>query len=158
YGLLAATFVLIVLLIENGKLYFELDRQNRSLEAIVRERTEQLLQSEKIATMGSLLAGGAHELNNSPPGWAGPAPLLPQADRAPGIAASVEKIMIGADRCVRIVRNFLALARQETPARSPVGLNSLAEDSVELLAYELRNDNVEVVLRLAADLPILWAD
>jgi len=158
YGLLAATFVLIVLLIENGKLYFELDRQNRSLEAIVRERTEQLLQSEKIATMGSLLAGVAHELNNPLAVVLGQTHLLREATREPGIAASVEKIMIGADRCVRIVRNFLALARQQTPERIPVGLNSLAEDSVELLAYELRNDNVEVVLRLAADLPILWAD
>ena len=39
YGLLAASFVLMVLLVENGKLYFELDRQNRSLEATVREHT-----------------------------------------------------------------------------------------------------------------------
>jgi two-component system sensor histidine kinase/response regulator len=158
YGLLAATFVLIVLLIENGKLYFELDRQNRALEAIVRERTEQLLQSEKIATMGSLLAGVAHELNNPLAVVLGQTHLLRETTREPGIAASVEKIMIGADRCVRIVRNFLALARQQTPERSPVGLNRLVEDSVELLAYELRNDNVEAVLRLAADLPILWAD
>ena len=52
YGLLAASFVLAVLLIENGRLYFELDRQNRSLEDTVRERTEQLVQSEKVATMG----------------------------------------------------------------------------------------------------------
>src|SRR5207244_7606033 len=64
YGFLAASFVLIVLLVENGKLYFALDRQNRSLEATVRERTERLLQSEKVATMGALLAGVAHELNH----------------------------------------------------------------------------------------------
>jgi two-component system sensor histidine kinase/response regulator len=158
YGLLAATFVLVVLLVENGKLYFELDRQNRSLEAIVRERTEQLLQSEKIATMGSLLAGVAHELNNPLAVVLGQTHLLREATQEPGIAASVEKIMIAADRCVRIVRNFLALARQQTPERSPVGLNSLVRDSVELLAYELRNDNIEVALRLDDDLPILWAD
>jgi two-component system, sensor histidine kinase and response regulator len=158
YGLLAATFVLAVLLVENSKLYFELDRQNRSLEAIVRERTDRLLQSEKIATMGSLLAGVAHELNNPLAVVLGQAHLLRESTEEPRIAATVEKIMTGADRCVRIVRNFLALARQQTPERSLVALNSLVEDSVELLAYELRNDNVEVVLRLAADLPILWAD
>src|SRR5262245_45122959 len=139
YGLLAATFVLIVLLIENGKLYFELDRQNRSLEAIVRDRTERLLQSEKIATMGSLLAGVAHELNNPLSVVLGQTHLLRESAREPGIAAGVEKIMIGADRCVRIVRNFLALARQQPPERSQIGLNGLVEDSVELLAYELRN-------------------
>ena len=158
YGLLAATFVLSVLLVENGKLYFELDRQNRSLEAIVRERTERLLQSEKIATMGSLLAGVAHELNNPLSVVLGQTHLLRESAREPAIAAGVEKIMIGADRCVRIVRNFLALARQQPPERSQVGLNGLVEDSVELLAYELRNDNVQMVLSLANDLPILWAD
>ena len=158
YGLLAATFVLSVLLVENGKLYLELDRQNRSLEAIVRERTERLLQSEKIATMGSLLAGVAHELNNPLSVVLGQTHLLRESAREPAIAAGVEKIMIGPDRCVRIVRNFLALARQQPPERSQVGLNGLVEDSVELLAYELRNDNVQMVLSLADDLPILWAD
>jgi two-component system NtrC family sensor kinase len=158
YGLLAATFVLTVLLVENGKLYFELDRQNRSLEAIVRERTERLLQSEKIATMGSLLAGVAHELNNPLAVVLWQTHLLRESIQEPGVAAGVEKIMTGAERCVRIVRNFLALARQQTPERTHVGLNGLVEDSVELLAYELRNDNVEVVLSLAHDVPILWAD
>ena len=158
YGLLAATFVLTVLLVENGKLYFELDRQNRSLEAIVRERTERLLQSEKIATMGSLLAGVAHELNNPLAVVLWQTHLLRESAPEPAIAAGVEKIMTGAERCVRIVRNFLALARQQTPERTHVGLNGLVNDSVELLAYELRNDNVEVVLSLADDLPILWAD
>src|SRR5438128_4243027 len=51
-------------LLQTRRLYLEREEQNRSLEATVRERTEQLLQSEKVATMGSLLAGVAHELNN----------------------------------------------------------------------------------------------
>jgi hypothetical protein len=66
YGLLAATFVLVVLLLESGKLHTRLDRlhdelaaHNRTLEETVRERTARMLQSEKVATMGSLLAGVA---------------------------------------------------------------------------------------------------
>jgi len=158
YGLLAATFVLMVLLVENGKLYFALDRQNRSLEATVRERTERLLQSEKIATMGSLLAGVAHELNNPLAVVLGQSHLLRESTEDPRIAARAEKIVTGADRCVRIVRNFLALARQQAPERTRVGLNQLVQDSVELVAYELRTDNIQVVFDLADDLPILWAD
>jgi len=158
YGFLAASFVLMVLLVENGKLYFALDRQNRSLEATVRERTERLLQSEKIATMGSLLAGVAHELNNPLAVVLGQSHLLRESAADRETAARAEKIVTGADRCVRIVRNFLAMARQQAPERSQVGLNELVQDSVELVAYELRTDNVEIVLDLAADLPILWAD
>src|SRR2546425_9248800 len=51
-------------LLHTRRLYLEREERNRTLEATVRERTEQLLQSEKVATMGSLLAGVAHELNN----------------------------------------------------------------------------------------------
>src|SRR5204862_6876586 len=50
--------------LDTRSLYLELVRQNRSLEAIVAERPQRLLQSERVATMGSLLAGVAHEPNN----------------------------------------------------------------------------------------------
>jgi signal transduction histidine kinase/ActR/RegA family two-component response regulator len=158
YGLLAASFVLVVLLIENGRLYFELDRQNRSLEDTVRERTEHLLQSEKVATMGSLLAGVSHELNNPLAVLMGQAHLLQGTAKDPASVQRAQKITVAAERCCRIVKNFLALARQRPPERGAVILNQIVQDAVELLAYELRTDNVEVTLNLANDLPPLWAD
>ena len=158
YGLLAASFVLIVLLVENGKLYFALDRQNRSLEQTVRERTEQLLQSEKVATLGSLLAGVAHELNNPLAVVTGHAQLLRGTVSDPEVVGRAEKIDEAARRCVRIVRNFLALARRRAPERGEVQLNHVVQEAVELLEYELRTGNVSVSLALAEDLPVLWAD
>jgi len=56
------------------------------------------------------------------------------------------------------VRNFLALARQHPPERRRVRPNQIVREAVELLAYPLRVDNVEVRLELADDLPTLWAD
>jgi two-component system NtrC family sensor kinase len=56
------------------------------------------------------------------------------------------------------VRAFLTLARQHTPERTAVALTSLVTDTVELLAYALRVDNVAVHLDLAEHLPLLWAD
>jgi two-component system sensor histidine kinase/response regulator len=158
YGLLAASFVLAALLIENGRLYAELDQQNRSLEKTVRQRTEQLLQSEKVATMGSLLAGVAHELNNPLAVLLGQAQLLQKGVTEPSLVQRATKIEAAADRCCRVVKNFLALARQQPPERGDVLVNQVVSDAVELLAYEMRTDNVQISVRAAADLPLLWAD
>jgi signal transduction histidine kinase/ActR/RegA family two-component response regulator len=165
YGLLAASFVLMVLLIENGKLYIqlgeaydELDRQNRSLEHTVRERTDRLLQSEKVATMGSLLAGVAHELNNPLAVVLGQAMLLRESAAGSPFAARGDKIHTAAERCARIVKNFLALARNRPPERAPVALNSVVTQAVELLGYELRTSAVEVDLRLSSAIPVFQAD
>jgi two-component system NtrC family sensor kinase len=76
----------------------------------------------------------------------------------PVVVRRAEKIDNAARRCVRIVRNFLALARRRAPERGEVQLNDVAQEAVELLAYELRTGNVEVSLGLAEDLPVLWAD
>ena len=69
-----------------------------------------------------------------------------------------EKIARAAERCVRIVRNFLALVRRHPPERDEVRLNEVIREAVELLGYSLRVDDVEVRLDLAPDLPVLWAD
>src|SRR5207245_8370356 len=145
-------------LLDTRFLYLELERQNRSLEAIVAERTQRLLQSEKIATMGSLLAGVAHELNNPLAVVMGQAHLLRSRATDPSLVQRADKITAGADRCARIVRNFLALARQRPPERTEVRVNRVVQEAVELLGYELRTDNVEVALELAEDLPVVWAD
>jgi two-component system NtrC family sensor kinase len=145
-------------LLDTRFLYRELERQNRSLEQIVAERTERLLQSEKVATMGALLAGVAHELNNPLAVVTGQAQLLSGTVSDPVVVRRAEKIDNAARRCVRIVRNFLALARRRAPERGEVQLNDVAQEAVELLAYELRTGNVEVSLGLAEDLPVLWAD
>jgi signal transduction histidine kinase len=145
-------------LLETRRLYLELASQNRSLEQMVRDRTERLLQSEKVATMGSLLAGIAHELNNPLAILMGHTEMLRGKVSDAGLVQRTEKIDEAARRCVRIVRNFLALARQRPPERSEVAANSILQGAIELLAYELRTDDVEVVLDLADDLPLLWAD
>src|SRR5438034_4677174 len=138
--------------------YRELARQNSSLEQIVVERTQRLLQSEKIATMGSLLAGVAHELNNPLAVLTGHAHLLREGAKDESLASRAEKIQAAADRCARIVKNFLALARQRPPERGAVRFNQVVQEAVDLLAYQLRLSDVEVALDTADDLPVIWAD
>jgi signal transduction histidine kinase/ActR/RegA family two-component response regulator len=134
------------------------------LEAQVAERTrelevqrEGLHQAEKVAAMGQLLAGVAHELNNPLAAILGYAQLLRMRATSGALAEQLGTIEQAAMRCARIVKNFLSLARHYPPERQSVSLNSIVGNSVEVLAYALRTDDVELTLDLS-DGPALWAD
>ena len=126
--------------------------------AQLQQQQEALLQREKLAAMGSLLASVAHELNNPL------AIIVTQADNLReeyGNHPSAEllaEIVQAADRCKRLVQNFLTLARQHPPERAAVDLNALITHTMELLVPSLQVDNIAVHLHLAASLPPLWAD
>jgi PAS domain S-box-containing protein len=129
------------------------------LDITRRKRTEDMLrQSQKLAEMGSLLAGVAHELNNPLSVVLGYASLLRETVKEGPVAEAAADIAKAAERCARIVKNFLALARQQPPERRQRDLNQIVREAGELLAYHLRVENVEVRLELAPDLPLLWCD
>jgi nitrogen fixation negative regulator NifL len=131
--------------------------ERRRDEATQERLREQLSHSEKLAAMGELLAGVAHELNNPLSVVIGHTALLARtADSA--VATRADKIARAAERCGRIVKNFLSLARQYPPERTSVSLNQTVRDALEVMAYALRVDNVQVVTELEPDLPALSAD
>jgi len=132
--------------------------ERKRIEAELRRQREALYQTEKLTTMGTVLAGVAHELNNPLTAVTGYANLLRQDLAGTPSATRAENIAHAADRCASIVRNFLALARKYPPERQLVRLNDIARDAAELLAYHLRVDGIEVKLDLEEGLPVLWAD
>jgi len=132
--------------------------ERKRIDAELRRQREALYQTEKLATMGTVLAGVAHELNNPLTAVTGYANLLRQELAGTPSATRAEAIAHAADRCASIVRNFLALARKHPPERQLVRLNDIARDAAELLAYHLRVDRIEVTLDLTEGLPVLWAD
>jgi PAS domain S-box-containing protein len=129
----------------------------RAQEELARQR-EALFQSEKLAAMGQLLAGVAHELNNPLSVVLGQASLLRRALGEHPETGRIDKIARAAERCARIVRNFLALARQRPPERQRVAVGSVIDETMELLNYSLRVDGIEVHLDLERQAPSLWAD
>ena len=119
---------------------------------------EALFQSEKLAAMGSLLASVAHELNNPLSVVTMQADLLSDEMSDQAGTERVRLISQSAERCVSIVQNFLAFARQTPPQRTDVALNAVVEEAMKLLTYTLQVDDVDIQLHLDGHLPPLWAD
>ena len=132
--------------------------RQREAEAEIAVQREALHQSEKMTALGSLLAGVAHELNNPLSVVVGYSSMLTELSRDPAVTDRAAKIHAAAERCSRIVRTFLAMARKRPPTRGAVDLNEVVRSALELAAYGLRSAGIQVETDLAADLPVLWGD
>jgi PAS domain S-box-containing protein len=131
--------------------------ERKRAEVALRIQAASLAQAEKVAAMGSVLAGVAHELDNPLAMIVGHTQLL--ARGLEGAAAErATEISSAAALCARIVKNILALARQRPPERQWVDLKTVVEEALELVADSLRTSGIEVTTELPADIPVLWAD
>ena len=145
----------------DGAAYFtasinDLSQAHADAEVIARQR-DALRHSEKLTAMGSLLAGVAHELNNPLAIVMGRASLLEEKTEGTPLHADAARIRDAAERCGRIVRTFLNMARSRPAQHAPVQLNDLARAAADMLGYTLRSHGIEVDLRLA-ELPEVQAD
>jgi len=139
--------------------------QPTGLLAVIRDITErkkveqQALVNAKLASVGELVSGVAHEINNPLTGIIGYAQLLADRQDIPqNVKDDLQKIYEESQRTVRIVQNLLRFARQYKPEKSLVDINELLERTLELEAYKLRTSNIELSIKLVANLPLILAD
>jgi PAS domain S-box-containing protein len=141
--------------IDRSRLYEETRQAYENL----RRTQEQLVHSEKLAAVGQLISGVAHELNNPLTAILGYSQLLTANGEVGPLAHGYnEKLYKQALRTHRIVQNLLSFARQHKPERVPVRLNGILEDTLALRDYDLRMGKIRVHLDLAAELPEVPAD
>ena len=120
---------------------------------------EQLIQAEKLAAMGQMLAGVAHELNNPLTAILGVTELL--RERESGDDSTKRQLELThrqARRAARIVQNLLEFSRPASPQKKPLDANNLVERTLQLHEHSLRLNCIEVDFRPQADLPGVIGD
>ena len=123
-----------------------------------REIQSKLLQTEKMAALGQLVSGIAHELNNPLTAIMGYAQLLLGHGLAKPQQAEAGRVFQEAERARRIVKNLLYFARENKPERVRVDLNEIVERTLALRSYELRVENILVECSLEPELPETMGD
>jgi signal transduction histidine kinase len=118
----------------------------------------QLLRSEKLAAMGQLVAGVAHELNNPLASIVGYSELMGDEVPAGPARQKLEKLIREAHRMKRIIENLLRFARQNNLEKKSANLEALLHEVLALREYHIRNHDVKVTVEIEPDLPPVALD
>jgi two-component system NtrC family sensor kinase len=118
-----------------------------------------LMHAEKMAAVGKLVSGVAHEVNNPLTAILGFTDLLMENPELPESARrDLRVILQEAQRTKQIVQNLLSFARQMPPQRQPLQLNSILQRTVHLRSYDFISHGIEVIERLDESLPEVVGD
>ncbi|MBI4188596.1 MAG: PAS domain-containing protein, partial [Chloroflexi bacterium] len=124
-----------------------------------RKRMEaQMMVTDRLASIGELASGVAHELNNPLTGIIGFSELLLDKEVPADIREDLMVINREAKRTAQVVRNLLIFARKHPEEKQDVNINSAINIVLELRTYEQKVNNIQVITRFAADLPQITAD
>ena len=119
---------------------------------------QQIIQSERLAAMGQMIGGFAHELNNPLTAILGNAELLQESEASESARKQIGVLRQEARRAAEIVQNLQYFARPPAPGRSPVNLNELVQRTVQMQAYPLRKSNIKVDFLPEPAIPAIMAD
>lgn len=160
-GFAEAEMCLPYMLEKFEKIQLKLSSSNKKLRDSIKslhDTQRQLVQSEKLASVGRLAAGVAHELNNPLGGiLLYTNILLKKLENSPDHDA-LEKVAHEADRCRNIVQGLLDFSRQSTLERREAFLNQIIESTLLLLKEQALFQNIHIELKLQSNLPAVLVD
>jgi PAS domain S-box-containing protein len=119
---------------------------------------QQLVQSERLAAMGQMIAGVAHELNNPLTAILGVTELVREGVEEPGMRRQLDLAHRQARRAAHIVQSLLTFSRPPSPRKVPLQLNDALQRTLQLHEYSLRTNNIALDFEQRADLPLVMGD
>ena len=164
FGQLAKSFNSMTRALRKSRV--ELEDWGRTLEQKVEDATQELhkaqaesARSEKLASVGLLAAGIAHELNNPLTGVLTFSYLVRKnlPDGSPD-AEDLDLVIRETKRCAAIIRRLLDFSREKTPEKTFSNLNILVDEAVQLIAQSAQVKDIEVTTDLDEQLPEIWID
>ncbi|HEX9897095.1 MAG TPA: PAS domain S-box protein [Dehalococcoidales bacterium] len=123
-----------------------------------KQMEQQLMLTDRLASVGELASGIAHELNNPLTSVIGFSQLLIEGGVPDNIKEDLNLINSEAQRAANIVKNLLTFARKHAAVKQSTRINNVIEDVLKLRAYEQKVNNIQVIKKLASDLPEIMID
>ncbi|MBN2224372.1 MAG: PAS domain S-box protein [Deltaproteobacteria bacterium] len=118
----------------------------------------QLIRAEKLSSLGGILSGVAHEMNNPLTSIIGIAQMIMRGPIPENLKDKLEVIHRESLRTSKIIQGLLTFAREHKPERQMISVNKVIEESYRLREYEFRVDNVAMKLELSQEVPLTAAD
>lgn len=119
---------------------------------------EQLIITDRLASIGELASGIAHELNNPLTSVIGFSQLLLDRSAPDDVKKDIEVVYSEAQRAAEVVRNLLTFAGKHTPQKQPLDINSIIKKVLAIRAYEQKVSNIKVVVHPDPGLPPIMGD
>ncbi len=127
--------------------------ERKQAEEREKELQQELNLSSRLASVGELAAGVAHEINNPLTGIMGFSERLLRKSIDEEVRRDLERIHSEAERAAKIVESLRTFARRREPKKEYLDINEILARTLELRAYELRTGNIELAVELAPDIP-----
>lgn len=151
----------VVIALERVFLFEAIERQAEDMARIARKGQEtqtQLYQAERLASVGRLAAGAAHEINNPLAAISAQAQLLLRREKDEKDRKALQSIVDQSSRISKIISDLMGFARPAEPKIEPTAVRMIVDHMLSIIEHRIKNSGVEIRKEFQPDIPLIYAD